>query len=66
MVAIKADLAWVREATVKPKQVFGWLVIAFILFYVIKDPTGAAHIIHDIGNFLTSVASGIANFFNSL
>ncbi len=50
----------------KPKQVFGWLTIAFILFYVIKDPTGAAHIIHDIGNFLSAVASGIANFFNSL
>jgi hypothetical protein len=66
MVAIKADLAWVREATVKPKQIFGWLAIAFILFYVIKDPGGAAHIIHNIGNFLTSVASGFTNFFNSL
>lgn len=50
----------------KPKTIFGWLAIAFILFYVIKDPGGAAHIIHDIGNFLSSVATGFANFFNSL
>ncbi len=66
MVAIKADLARVREATVKPKQIFGWAVIAFILFYIIKDPGGAGHIVHNIGNFLSSVASGFANFFNSL
>jgi hypothetical protein len=51
---------------VKPKTIFGWLAIAFVLFYVIKDPSGAAHIIHDIGNFLTSVATGFTNFFNSL
>ncbi len=50
----------------KLKTILGWLAVAFILFFVIKDPTGAAHVINNIGNFLSSVARGISAFFTSL
>jgi hypothetical protein len=51
---------------VNAKSVFGWIVLAFIIWWVIEDPTGAAHVVHNIGNFLTTAAHGISNFFASL
>jgi hypothetical protein len=66
MVAIKSGLGRVQGGTVKTKTIINWAIIAFLLFFVIKDPTGAAHIINNIGNFLTSVARGFANFLSSL
>ena len=50
----------------KPKQILGYAVIAFILFFVIKDPAGAAHIINNLGNFLSSIARGFSAFLSSL
>ncbi len=50
----------------KLKTILGYAAIAFILFFVIKDPTGAAHVATNIGNFLASAARGIAAFFSSL
>ena len=50
----------------KPKQIFGWIAIAFVLFYLIKQPTGAAHVVHNIGTFLSSAASGFSSFLSSL
>ena len=50
----------------KLKTILGWLTVAFLLFFVIKNPTGAAHIVNDIGNFLTAAAHGLADFFTSL
>ena len=50
----------------KLKTILGWLAVAFLLFFVIKNPTGAAHIVNDIGNFLSSVAHGLTDFFTSL
>jgi hypothetical protein len=51
---------------VKLKTILGYAAIAFILFFVIKDPTGAAHVVTNIGNFLAEVARGISAFFTSL
>ena len=50
----------------KLKTILGYLAVAFILFFVIKDPAGAAHVVTNIGNFLASAARGIATFFASL
>ena len=50
----------------KLKTILGYAVVAFLLFFVIKDPTGAAHIVQDIGNFLSSVARGFSSFLDSL
>jgi len=51
---------------VKPKQILGYAVIAFLLFYIIKEPGGAAHVVSNIGNFLSTVARGFSNFLSSL
>jgi len=48
------------------KTVLGWLAVAFILWWIIEDPAGAAHVVHNIGTFLTSVAHGLSTFFASL
>ena len=66
MVGIKVDWAQVQGGTVKLKTILGYAAVAFILFFVIKNPTGAAHIINNIGNFLTAVARGFSDFFTSL
>ena len=66
MVAIKSDWARVQGGTVKLKTILGYAAVAFILFFVIKDPAGAAHVVNNIGNFLASAARGIATFFASL
>lgn len=50
----------------KLKTILGYAAVAFILFFVIKDPTGAAHIVNNIGDFLASAARGISAFFASL
>jgi hypothetical protein len=51
---------------VSAKTVAGWLVLAFIIWWVVEDPTGAAHVVHDIGNLLTNIAHGFSTFFSSL
>jgi hypothetical protein len=55
-----------RAAVMTPPQLVGYAAIAFILFFVIKDPAGAAHIINNVGNFLASVAKGFSAFIRSV
>ncbi|HLI37330.1 MAG TPA: hypothetical protein VKV80_08310 [Streptosporangiaceae bacterium] len=50
----------------KPKQLLGWAIVAFIIFYIIKAPAAAAHGVHDIGNFLDAVGTGFSHFFSAL
>jgi hypothetical protein len=51
---------------VKLKTVLGWLAVAFVIWWVIEDPTGAAHVVSNIGVFLSTAAHGISSFFASL
>jgi hypothetical protein len=48
------------------KTVLGWLALAFVLWWIISEPASAAHVVHNIGVFLTDAAHGIATFFSSL
>jgi hypothetical protein len=48
------------------KTVLGWAAVVFIVWWMIEDPTGAAHVVHNIGTFLTTIAHGLSNFFASL
>ena len=48
------------------KTVLGWLAVAFLIWWVIEAPSGAAHVVHNIGDFLASAARGISDFFASL
>ena len=48
------------------KTILGWLAVAFIVWWVIEQPTDAGHIVHNIGTFLTTAASGLSHFFASV
>ncbi len=48
------------------KSILGWLAVAFIVWWVIEQPTAAAHVVNNIGTFLTTVASGLSHFFASI
>jgi hypothetical protein len=48
------------------KTVLGLLCVASIVWWIIEQPTGAEHIVHNVGTFFTTVASGISNFFSSI
>lgn len=48
------------------KVVLSWLIVAFIVWFIIVQPAGAPHIVHNIGTFLTSMANGISHFFASI
>ena len=48
------------------KSIIGYLAIAFVVWWVIEQPSGAAHVVHNIGAFLTSAAHGLSNFFASI
>lgn len=50
----------------KLKTILGFASVAFILFFVIKDPAGAAHVVNNIGRFLSSAARSFSDFFKSL
>lgn len=49
----------------KLQTILGWLALAFVVWWVIKQPAGAAHVVHQIGMFLNSAAHGLSNFFAS-
>ena len=48
------------------KTILGWAVVAFLIWWIIEQPDGAAQIVHNIGTFLTTVASGISRFFTKV
>jgi len=48
------------------RTVLGWLAVAFVIWWIIEEPTAAAAVVRDIGNFLSNAAHGIATFFASI
>ena len=48
------------------KTVLGWVALAFVVWWVIEQPTAAAHLVHNLGTFLSNAARGLSNFFASL
>jgi hypothetical protein len=48
------------------KTIIGWLALAFVLWLVIAEPATAAHIVHNIGAFLSSAAHGFSTFLSSI
>lgn len=43
-----------------------WVVIAFVVWWIIQEPTSAAHLVHNIGTFLSNSASGLSRFVTSI
>jgi hypothetical protein len=48
------------------KTIAGWAAIAFVVWWVIQQPTNAAHLVHNIGTFLSSSANGFSHFVSSI
>jgi len=51
---------------VNAKTLAGWAAIAFIVWWVIEQPTNAAHLVHNIGTFLSTAAAGLSHFMASI
>ena len=48
------------------KKVIGWLVVIFLAWFLITNPTGAAHAMTNLLNALKGVGNSLATFFTSL
>jgi hypothetical protein len=48
------------------KKVLSWLVVAFVVFYVIKYPANSADVVRSAGEALGGAASSLADFVGSL
>jgi large-conductance mechanosensitive channel len=54
------------SVTVNLKKVIGWLIVAFVVFYVIRAPDQSAQIVRNAGHALGNAASSLATFVGSL
>ena len=50
----------------KLKTILTYAAIAFFIWWVVQQPTNAAHLVHNIAGFLTSMAKGLSNFVSSI
>ena len=41
------------------KKILGWLALAIAALWVIKDPTGAAALVQQVGHALSTLAAGL-------
>jgi hypothetical protein len=48
------------------RKLAGWAVVAFVLFFVIHNPTGAADTAHRLMAGVSHVASGLGSFVTAL
>jgi hypothetical protein len=51
---------------VSVKSIVGWIVLAFIVWWILVEPAAAAHVVHNIGAFLSSAAHSISTFVTSI
>lgn len=50
----------------KLSKILTYLAIAFVIWWVIQQPTSAAHLVHNIGDLLSTAAHGLSNFVASI
>ena len=50
----------------KLSKILTYVAIAFVVWWVIQQPTSAAHLVHNIGNLLSTAAHGLSNFVASI
>jgi hypothetical protein len=55
-----------REAAVPAKKYMTWAAVAFVAFYVIKQPDGAAQSVESAASGIASAAGSLATFVNAL
>ncbi len=47
-------------------KILTWAGVAFLIWWIIQQPTNAAHLVHNIGTLLTTAASGLSHFVSSI
>ena len=52
--------------TVPLKKYLSWALGAFAVFYLLKSPSGAAHLVHSAASSLASAGDSLSRFVNSL
>lgn len=52
--------------TQRVKKVGGWVLIAFVVYAIVKSPTQAADIVHTSGDVLGQGVRSIFSFFDAL
>jgi hypothetical protein len=55
-----------RELIMSWKKVLGWLVVIFLVWFLITNPTGAAAAVNNLLNALRGIGNSLATFFTSL
>lgn len=48
------------------KKYLTWALIAFVIFYLLNSPTGAAHVVHNALGSLASAGNSLSRFVNAL
>lgn len=48
------------------RKVLSWVAVLFLVFFVVKNPTGAAAAAKGIGNGLLGVAAGVSSFLTAV
>ena len=48
------------------KSIVGWIVLAFIVWWILVEPAAAAHVVHNIGAFLSAAAHSLSTFVTSI
>jgi hypothetical protein len=47
-------------------KILGWVAIAFLIWWIIQQPTNAAHLWHNIATLLNRAATGLSHFVSSI
>ena len=50
----------------KLSKVLTYAAIIFVIWWVVQQPTNAAHLIHNIGSLLSTAANGLSNFISKI
>lgn len=50
----------------KLKTILTYAIIAFAIWWVVQEPTSAAHLVHNIGTLLSDAAHGLSSFVASI
>lgn len=48
------------------RNIVKWLLLAFVVWWIVQQPTNAAHLVRNIGTFLSSAANGLSHFVASI
>jgi hypothetical protein len=48
------------------KTILAYITVAAMIFFVIENPHGTSHLVHNIGTWLTAAAAGLSHFFTSI